>query len=763
MAKVKRHSFLVLLKSLLLLVTSCDQSNVSKEGITQKVPGFTDGNENDIIQAKLAELFNKFRLSRDEINVTNEMYKVITDPDIGRDKGYSTYNGSKFYDLLNALGDFRAKKVIGSYLRFTNVRKDFAKKINNVSSVADRVLLKSNLDANIVVYLLDVKKLFNDRIEGKTTIDTFVSQMIAKSNGQIAKLREDLSSDLMRPVNVGLQLSDQDQVTVSEIKDMLLDEPPIGKVKDYKTYTNREFDGLLVALGNDKLKEIITTYREYIANRQVHCTEIEDLINKIGDTGLRWKLQAQFDEKCEDCLEIKQVFTKFSDNGDVLDDIPDPEYVYEKMMETVHRDMFADIKKRVKDIVRFDGMKQGLSAAQRGALNYIRFIFEPLSQSTTQDKSVDFAIFLSNLSYRQIECIANFHLSFEDEMKATEAAISKILDEKERNQLSTEFRSINYHKTLTDYLSAETPEKVYENFKNSEYINELVNIKERALKCLYEKELESAAKRAAEELEEEANRQAKEARLKAAAKRAAEELEEEANRQAKEARLKAAAKRAAEELEEEANRQAEEARLKAAEEEAERKAEEAKRQEEKERGTDAARGDGTQSVTAPVDGDTEGGTDAARGDGTQSVTTHVDGDTEGGTGAPVVESTDAAGSGDDAAKDDDTQRVTAPVDGDTEGGTDAARGDGTQGVTTHVDGDTEGGTGAPVVEITDAAGSGDDAAKDDDTQRVTAPVDGDTEGGTDAARGDGTQSVTTHVDGDTEGGTGALVVVAGDI
>ncbi|AHH11201.1 Hypothetical protein BCO_0005805 (plasmid) [Borrelia coriaceae ATCC 43381] len=205
MIRIKQYGlFIVIILSIaLLLVISCNQGRSAKSSDTDVGKGVgvkqdpTKGDDNEDLKVKIDERLLKFRLSDKEVQIIRKIQEIVTNPDIGKAEGYSTYNDLKFYTFLGSLDDFKIREIIRDYLKvyehYEDGKKVFSQFMND--SALDGPLkkrLQSELDAYNYNYLFRLKQFFGhvnpSAVYGVVT-KGYIKEAISKIDEHLSKVR----------------------------------------------------------------------------------------------------------------------------------------------------------------------------------------------------------------------------------------------------------------------------------------------------------------------------------------------------------------------------------------------------------------------------------------------------------------------------------------------------------------------------------------------------------------------------------------------
>nr|ALC78616.1 Hypothetical protein BTA129 [Borrelia turicatae 91E135] len=241
-------------------------------------------------------------LSDDEQIVIDKIRGIVTDPLIGKYKGYRTYTDIEFNNLLNELGDNKVFAMILVYLEEqSNQDAAWLEALEAIDSVDDadfREQLRVKIDDERDNYKLHFKELFNEFLselvyqkfmKNICYYDKFV--LIKKTAQHIIafkKLYKKLSSVQKR----GL---DYIRIVVTNFN--------IGVL--HKTYNAIEFESLLGSLGATRVERIIDFHLNVLKAKK----DAQSAISSLPESMTRHNLQRLFDAHSNGYeLHLKELF-----------------------------------------------------------------------------------------------------------------------------------------------------------------------------------------------------------------------------------------------------------------------------------------------------------------------------------------------------------------------------------------------------------------------------------------------------------------------
>ncbi|UPA17083.1 hypothetical protein bcCo53_001252 (plasmid) [Borrelia coriaceae] len=448
MIRIKRCSLLMII----LALTNCNQGSNAKSGGTgggKDDPVLTNVGDQDNkgdLKVKLKDLLIKFKLSDAERQIVHKIQEVVTNPDIGKAGGYKTYDDLKFYNLLKDLGALKVKEIIVECLKVDNHqesgKEEFNQAINNVPAPYLKERLQSDLGTYNYKYVLELKKYFSND-NANYVYDAIIKNYVAEATREIDDqlnrfVRIDYGHSgvlkhIENAVAIYLKLDDGESKVIGELRDLVT-----SPSQDYKTYTVKDFDSLISALGVVRVKEIVRAYNTYAEDYEIMKRDIE----KLKDT----KYKSEFEKRLESAkeslkLERRKFFTKFGADGIAdLAALPDPNYVHAGMVRSVYDSALGNIRmdsyfmliyeRNLEDLIK--DLTEDKREVLKEALRDI---------DTKAEKNTGFSIYpiLGGLYTDDFEYVVKFQVRISQAI----GAISKVLEESsdfpEKQDLKTEF------------------------------------------------------------------------------------------------------------------------------------------------------------------------------------------------------------------------------------------------------------------------------------------------------------------------------------
>ncbi|UPA11304.1 hypothetical protein bpSLO_001157 (plasmid) [Borrelia parkeri] len=278
-----------------------------------------------------------------------------------------------------------------------------------------------------------------------------------------------------------LQLLDGEKQIIAYIRSIVTD-PKIGN-EFLRTYTNLEFSNLLNALGSDKVKEIIKNHLKDCKKRPPIISKIQALIDSFNrNDEVKRVFQSELNYKSDYALHLKELFNR--DN---------PNYVYNEIMKD---DCIDDLLEEIEDaqyILNYETLYAKLSIDDKKHLDFIRNVLINPPMGIVLDPKKPFKIYnihefellLGRMGVARSEEIVRIHKNVLKEEENTRRSLITAMEGQMKQSL---FRRFNKHQDgyrihlmylFFPYAGSEN--NVYDAFKNSNYADEYIAIRNEAL------------------------------------------------------------------------------------------------------------------------------------------------------------------------------------------------------------------------------------------------------------------------------------------
>ncbi|AHH11196.1 hypothetical protein bcCo53_001244 (plasmid) [Borrelia coriaceae] len=421
------------------------------------------------------------QLDSGERNIIDHIKEIVTNPNIGDPKDYETYTKQEFDDLVIRLGLLDIKEIIKNHLEVDVLQKDFDKSIGFVLNSNLKVELYRRLNNYKIDYMLGMKKLFNEVVSGKISYDDYVTQTIAQAHNYSTILKTEITDTTDNKDFYSL-FDSEEQNIIEEIRNIVTKRSFVVPSSDYKLRTEEEFNDLLFALGVVRVKEIIRVYSKYKVFKESKYVEIGKSIKGITDFNSKLILQIKLaNARGSYEFQIKKAFTKFDDNDNILDDLPDPDYVYDNVIHAVYTVIFNSIKDEVAKIVNYEKIKSKFLKVYMQTLAYI--------QEHAEQSDFNMQLMLGSLDNNKVKGIVEIHFRI---IKAKEAAtaalnaavaLNNVNDVREKAGLQSRFDECvaAYHKHLKLCFLHGDPYAFYDEIMSCTYDKDFAWIENKAL------------------------------------------------------------------------------------------------------------------------------------------------------------------------------------------------------------------------------------------------------------------------------------------
>ncbi|UPA17078.1 hypothetical protein bcCo53_001247 (plasmid) [Borrelia coriaceae] len=418
MIRIKKCSLLMIILALiaLLLVISCNQGRSVKSGGADVGKGArvkedpTKGPDNRDLNVKLNELILKFGLSDKEKQIVYKIQEVLYDPDIGSGEDVKTYGDLEFYNLLKDLGDRRVKEIVENYLKvdelYESAKNEFSQAIKNAIVFYFKGKLQNNFDNYKSSYALQLKRLFKDA-DANAVYAAFIANDYVD---QVTRETEPYLNEL------AMYLESNHSKRIIELRNIVTS-PSQG----YKTYTDSEFNGLLEALGDLKVKQMVRAYNEVVAEYE----RLDGDFKSRSDVSCLGSLITKLSNAKEDLDNyIRSCFTVINDSTGTIDpDVPPaPDDLYRDMLNLGNFSDFKLVGQYLANSIKYKEMMKNLRDFQWSAVA----IFD--SAVVLSDPSVCASFFLGGLELTQLTEFVKLYVQVIDVRNAADEAVEQISD-----------------------------------------------------------------------------------------------------------------------------------------------------------------------------------------------------------------------------------------------------------------------------------------------------------------------------------------------
>ncbi|WP_420866473.1 BTA121 domain-containing protein surface lipoprotein [Borrelia hermsii] len=248
--------------------------------------------------------FLRSELSERENEVINDVQRIVTNSDIGRDEGYRTYTELEFREVLGELGPFRVKEMIERF---------------KMGSVADLEALKEVIESmrlGLVGYKLretcnnyrglfelDIKRVFNN-----STATEVYDEIMDSSwyDAEFAKIKNRVLY-FIDYENTYAKLIGKEGFIIKYLQKAATNSD-IGKSEGYRTYTELEFREVLGKLGPAKVREMIENISEFLDMLNIILRLIATA--KEGQLKVELHRKVLLERNIHYLLKVKECFNK---------------------------------------------------------------------------------------------------------------------------------------------------------------------------------------------------------------------------------------------------------------------------------------------------------------------------------------------------------------------------------------------------------------------------------------------------------------------
>ncbi|UCP02030.1 hypothetical protein K9R62_05165 (plasmid) [Borrelia hermsii] len=349
------------------------------------------------------------RLSGNERAVIEYIRDALTDPSI-ETSGDRAYTDDEFYHFLGSLSDVNVRNFT-AHMKLKE-QDEALRAIEDVKTESLRANLKAGLELKAKECKSVLRRLCRKPID-KEHRDIII-EGFNKYEAGIARIKT-TAEEFVRFETLYASLPDDKSAVIEYIRSVVTD-PGIGSDKGYKTYSDPEFDLLLVKLGINKIETVIS-YHLTVASEKAATKAIIDGVR--GET-LRGEFEGRFDLNCQEYeLALKGKFStpEFSDLS----------------FESKYVEEFIKIKADAEKAIRGENLYLSLQDNEREVVDYMQsVIFDPsikgyLIKSTCTE--VQFYHLLSNWDIVRLREIIGIHL---DILKLQEQTLNTIGDIKRK-------------------------------------------------------------------------------------------------------------------------------------------------------------------------------------------------------------------------------------------------------------------------------------------------------------------------------------------
>ncbi|WP_330730294.1 BTA121 domain-containing protein surface lipoprotein [Borrelia turicatae] len=434
---------------------------VALTGVDKSVPKLTE--EEKSLGIKPNNPLDKIWLLDKEREAVDYIQSVVTDANIGSDKGYKTYTDLEFYNLLNELGDVKLKKIIKVHLGILQEQEKASNAILNVPSYINKQELQNRFNKHKDNYNSYLKGLFN-----RTTADDVYNNIIINNyNIEFNDIKEKVEG-LIEVGHVYAELSDEEKSVIDGMQVIVTDEN-LAKSRGYMSYSDISFDNLLDNLGLLKVREMISAHLNNLKAQDEASSRAKVAIESVETPKISRRLKYLFSDYKRSYPE-HLIFLFYG---------KDPNLVYNKVVKDLYAKNFAELETHANLIIQYEKFYKEFSDSRKNAVNEIRKILtDPKIRSPKDSGEVyrgfDFEILLGMLGAEKVGEMMDFYLKIKEAEEGVRNALKNAKEGTNKESLQAVFDNqvrlypfnvqIVFHRPFSD------PNKVYLDFIGNNYM-----------------------------------------------------------------------------------------------------------------------------------------------------------------------------------------------------------------------------------------------------------------------------------------------------
>ncbi|WP_157255283.1 BTA121 domain-containing protein surface lipoprotein [Borrelia hermsii] len=391
------------------------------------------------------------RLSGNERAVIEYMRDALTDPSI-ETSGDRAYTDDEFYHFLGSLSDVNVRNFT-AHMKLKE-QDEALRAIEDVKTESLRANLKAGLELKAKECKSVLRRLCRKPID-KEHRDIII-EGFNKYEAGIARIKT-TAEEFVRFENLYASLPDDKSAVIEYIRSVVTD-PGIGSDKGYKTYSDPEFDLLLVKLGINKIETVISHYLTVASGKAA----TKAIIDGVRGETLRGEFEGRFDLNYQEYeLALKGKFS----TSELLDLSFESKYVEE----------FIKIKADAEKAIRGENLYLSLQDNEREVVDYMQSVmFDPsirgrLIKSTCTE--LKFYHLLSNWDIVRLREIIGIHLDILKLQEQTLNTIGNIKRKASKRDWQHDFDNAKYTYlcALKDSLIGPDPLRDYSGFKKFDF------------------------------------------------------------------------------------------------------------------------------------------------------------------------------------------------------------------------------------------------------------------------------------------------------
>ncbi|AFI31845.1 BTA121 domain-containing protein surface lipoprotein [Borrelia crocidurae] len=355
--------------------------------------------------------------------IIDKMRKILTDTDIGRAEGFSTYDNYEFDVLFGKLGSTTIKDIVEIFLKNLQIIETARMQIDDIYMSDRKDILERKLAAYKAIYHLTIKKVFNSDIVDDIYAK-FKSMSITDPDSNFTFGVYDLFYSLNNCAfyinaynSVYRFCSPQHCKAIDYLKGILTQSDGTDSYKRYEVY---EFEALF-GNANFDFKSILDAHIDTLKKRD----EARGFIEGIRDASKKEAEQKDFDVLVRNYPEyLRKLFHNF-----------DPIYILVKNINHNYAERFVNLKSNITHLEFVKKMQEKLSVKEYAMFMEISAIITnpniAVAEGYRTYKVYEVNGLFDDDRFESVKSI-NMHLQFSDLQKEVASEINGIADEDQK-------------------------------------------------------------------------------------------------------------------------------------------------------------------------------------------------------------------------------------------------------------------------------------------------------------------------------------------
>ncbi|AHH04087.1 Hypothetical protein BHY_1136 (plasmid) [Borrelia nietonii YOR] len=421
---------------------------------------------------KFNRLLRIFKIPREEGEIIEYMRLAVTNTGIGSAEGYRTYTDSEFYTLLGNLGKAKLQEIIKAHLENVQGLREALRVIDALKAEESKQQLQGILKVEENSYLKELKRVFNESIPDKV----YHQAISVDYAGQFNKIKDDVIK--IRKEELYASLSGEERLVIEHMRDVATNSS-VG-LPAYKTYTELEFDLLLIDLGDVSLKKIIGDCSKVSTAKEGALRAI----NAVAGEKSKQDLERSYDYFNNSYPSyLKGMFS-----GSTLDD------VRRRIINIDYAGHFAKIESDARNIARTEALYAGLSVDEIRTLEHIQGVVTDSGRISAGSRTYtdsEFYNLLESFDTAKLKKFIEVPLKIFEEIDEVFTVIDAIREEKLRQNLKgrLEDEEILCARGLRAAFNGFNPDDVYGRVTSIDYADNLLGLKNYARRIVEVEEL----------------------------------------------------------------------------------------------------------------------------------------------------------------------------------------------------------------------------------------------------------------------------------